>query len=157
MHPYVFPKHVVSPDVKGAAVKAINVGNRFKNEQEFEFRDHILQWIHTDASKMEFGVVIGRSDNGLDKRCAFVTMTCERSGKYIPPLQNFKRDDTGSRKCECPFKLCGYMLANNKLRFNIIFGLHNHDFYEKLADHPIMCRLMPKEKECVSDMTLNLL
>ncbi|XP_050914688.1 uncharacterized protein LOC127129577 [Lathyrus oleraceus] len=109
-----------------------------------------------EASKQEFGVVIGRSDNGSDRRCVFVTMTCERSRKYRTPLQNFKRDNTGSRKCECPFKVCGYMLANKNWRFNVICDLHNHDLCEKLVDHPIACRLMPEEKKCVDYMTLNL-
>ncbi|XP_050897520.1 uncharacterized protein LOC127104377 [Lathyrus oleraceus] len=81
---------------------------------------------------------------------------CERSGKYRNPLQNFKSDDTGSRKCECPFKVRGYMLANKNWRFNVMCGLHNHDLCKKLADHSIACRLMPEEKECVVDMTLNL-
>lgn len=84
-----------------------------------------------------------------------MTMTCERSGKYITPLQNFKRDETGSRKCECPFKVHVYMLANKNRRFHVICGLHNQDLCENLADHPSVCRLM-EEKECVTDMTLNL-
>lgn len=49
----------------------------------------------------------------------------------------------------------GYMLTNKNWRFNIIYGLHNHDFCEKLVSHPSMCRLMPEEKEYVADMTLN--
>lgn len=156
VHPDVFPKHIVSPDTKGVIVKAVEVENQFKNEQEFEFHDHMLQWIRAEAFKMRFGVVIEISDNGSDRRCAFVTITCERSGKYRPPLRNFKQDDTSSRKCECPFNLHGYMLANKKLRFNVICDLHNNDMCERLVGHPIVCRLMPEEKECVADMTLNL-
>ncbi|XP_050889822.1 uncharacterized protein LOC127095132 [Lathyrus oleraceus] len=156
VHSDVFPKQVVSPTIKGVDVKAVDVGNQFKNEQEFESRDHMFQWICTKASKLGFGVVIRRSDNDSDRRCAFVTMTYERSGKYLPPLRNFKRDDTESRKCECPFKVYGYMLANKSWRFNVIYGLHNHDLCEKLVVHPIVCRLMPEEKECVADMTLTL-
>ena len=52
--------------------------------------------------------------------------------------------------------MCGYTLANNNWRFNAICGLNNHDLCEKLVGHPIACRLMPEEKECVDDMTLNL-
>ncbi|XP_050915838.1 uncharacterized protein LOC127130927 [Lathyrus oleraceus] len=84
-------------------------------------------------------------------------MTCEGSRKYRPLLRYFKRDDTGSRKYECPFKVHGYMLANNKWRFNVICGLYNHDLCEKLVSHPIVYRLMPEEKEYVADMTLNLI
>ncbi|XP_050876712.1 uncharacterized protein LOC127080436 [Lathyrus oleraceus] len=83
-------------------------------------------------------------------------MTCERSRKYNPSLQNFKRDGAGLGKCECPFKLCSYMLVNKKWRFNVICGLYNHDLCQKLVGHPIASRLMPEEKECVSDMPLNL-
>lgn len=38
----------------------------------------------------------------------------------------------------------------------MICGLHNHDLCLKLADHPRVYRLKLKEKECVADMTLNL-
>ena len=80
-----------------------------------------------ETSKLGFTVVIGRSDNGSDRRGAFMTMTCERSGKYITPLRNFKQDGTSSRKLECPFKLCDYLLANNKWKFNVKCDLHKHD------------------------------
>ncbi|XP_050890922.1 uncharacterized protein LOC127096387 [Lathyrus oleraceus] len=156
VHSDVFPKHVVSSDAKVVVVKEVDVSNQFKNEKEFEFCDHVLQWIRTEALKLDFGMVIGRSDNDSNKRSAFVTMTSERSGKYKTPLWNFKRDDTDSRKCEYPFKLPGYMLTNKKLRFNVIYGLHNHDLCEKLVGRLIACRLMLEEKKCVSDMTLNL-
>ncbi|XP_050878166.1 uncharacterized protein LOC127081984 [Lathyrus oleraceus] len=156
VHPDVLPKQVFSPNVQGVVVKALDVGNQFKNEQEFESRDQMLQCIRMEAAKLGFGVVIRRSDNGLDRRCAFVTMTCERSEKCKTSLRNFKRDDTGSRKCECPFKVHGYMLTNKNWRFNVICGFHKHDLYEKLVDHPSVCRLMPEEKECVTDMILNL-
>ncbi|XP_050908713.1 uncharacterized protein LOC127122416 [Lathyrus oleraceus] len=102
VHPDVFPKQVISPNVQGVVVKVVDVGNKFKNGQEFEFRDQMLQWIHMEASKLEFGVVIGRSDNGSNRRCAFVTMTCERSEKYITSLRIFKRDDIGSIKFSHP-------------------------------------------------------
>ncbi|XP_050896345.1 uncharacterized protein LOC127103101 [Lathyrus oleraceus] len=156
VHPNVFSKEVVSANVQGVVVKAVDVGNQFKSKQEFESRDQMLQWIRTEASKLGFGVVTGRFDNGSDKRCVFVTMTRERSRKYRTPLRNFKRDDTGSRKCECPFKVHGYMLTNKNWRFNVICGLHNHDLCEKLIGHPSVRWLMPKEKECFADMTLNL-
>lgn len=73
VHPGVFPKHVVSSDVKCVVVKKVDIGNQFKIEQEFKFRDHMFQWIRMESFKMGFIVVIGRSDNGSDNRCAFVT------------------------------------------------------------------------------------
>lgn len=105
---------------------------------------------------MEFGIVIRRSNNGINKRLAFLALRYKRSGKYTTFIQKLKRDDIGSTKCEFPFKLRVYLLTNNKLRFNVICGTHNHDMYHKLSDLPIACCLMLKEKEIVSDMTLNM-
>lgn len=48
------------------------------------------------------------------------------------------------------------MLENKNQIFNVIYGLHNHDLWEKLVGHPSVCRLMLAEKEYVADMTLNL-
>ncbi|XP_058742605.1 uncharacterized protein LOC131615125 [Vicia villosa] len=147
---------VVSPLVSPIVTKVVDICEHFENGEEFELREDMLHWIRTEATKLGFNVVIGRSDNGTDKRNAFVTLTCERSGKYMCRIQKLKRDDTDSRKCECPFRLHGYLLANNKWRFNVICGLHNHDLSQKLVDHPIACRLLSDEKTCVSDMTLSL-
>ncbi|XP_050878109.1 uncharacterized protein LOC127081920 [Lathyrus oleraceus] len=112
VHLNVFPKQVVSLNVQDVIVKVVDVGNQFKSEQEFESRDQMFQWIRMEASKLGFSVVIRRSDNGSDRICAFVTMMCERRGKYKPHLRNFKRYDTNLRKCKCPFKMCGYLLKN---------------------------------------------
>ena len=76
VHPDVFPKQLVSPNdvspnVQGVVVKAVDVGNDFNNKQEFENRDKMLEWIRMEASKLGFGVVIGSSDNGSDRRCTF--------------------------------------------------------------------------------------
>ncbi|XP_050896729.1 uncharacterized protein LOC127103519 [Lathyrus oleraceus] len=75
------------------AERAVDVGNQYKSEQEFKSRDQMLQWIRMEASKLGFGVVIGRSDNGSDRICAFVTMTYERSGN-IKLLSGFSKETT---------------------------------------------------------------
>ena len=43
MHLDIFPKQVVSLNVQGVVVNAVDVGNQFKNKQEFESRDQMLQ------------------------------------------------------------------------------------------------------------------
>ncbi|XP_058776948.1 uncharacterized protein LOC131651297 [Vicia villosa] len=94
----------VNGDVKTIVV-AIDVRQDFTNEMTFTSRQHLLEWNRIEASKLGFGIVIARSDNGTSRRQAFIVMTCERGGKYVPKIQKFKHDDTGSRKCLCPFKL----------------------------------------------------
>ena len=100
--------------ISSLIIKVVDVREQFENIEEFELREDMLQWICIEATKLGFGVVIGSSDNGTDRRNTFVILTCERSGKYIRRIQNLKHDDTGSRICECPFRLCGYLMANKK-------------------------------------------
>lgn len=45
------------------------------------------------------------SDNDSDRRLAIVTLRCKRSDKYALLSGKLKPDETGLRKCECPFKL----------------------------------------------------
>lgn len=65
----------------------------------------MLQWVRREVRKLGFGIVIGRSENGSDRRQTFVKMICERGGTYQLKFRKLKQDDTGLRKCECPFKL----------------------------------------------------
>lgn len=58
MHHDVFLKHTISLDAKRVDVKEIDVSIQFTNGQKFEFRDHMLQWIHTDVFKLGFYVVM---------------------------------------------------------------------------------------------------
>ncbi|CAK8576397.1 unnamed protein product [Lathyrus sativus] len=146
----------VSSNVQGVVVKLVDVNVNFNNKKEFDDRDSMLSWIRRTATKLDFGVVIGRSNNGSEIRNVFVTLLCERSGKYQTPLWKFKRDDTSSRKCECPFMVRGYMLSTKKWKFSVICGLHNHELFLKLQGHPSVCRLKSEEKTCISNMTLNL-
>lgn len=89
-------KHVIKPyevnnDVKPVFVE-IDVGQRFKNEPQLTAREHMLQWVNMVASNLGFGIVIGRSNNGLNKRQPFVTMRCERNDTYVPPIRKLKWD-----------------------------------------------------------------
>ncbi|XP_050876699.1 uncharacterized protein LOC127080422 [Lathyrus oleraceus] len=83
-------------------------------------------------------------------------MRCERSGTYRPRIRKSKRDDTGLRKCECLFKLCGYRIENDTWKFNLISDIHNHALTDKLYGHPIVCHLVLEDMKLVSDTTLNL-
>lgn len=85
-----------------------------------------------------------------------MTLRCERSDKYTKTIWKLKQDDTSSRRCECSFKLCGYLMVNNTWTFNVIYGIQNPDMYYNLVGHLIAYGLNPKEDERVSDMTLNM-
>lgn len=68
-----------------------------------------------------------------------------------------KRDDTRTKKCECPFKLRVYHTENDTWTFNVVCWLHNHALCYKLVGHPIVYRLNYEEKIPVFDMTLSMI
>lgn len=115
----------------------------------------MLQWVPTKATILRSDIVIGRLVSCFDRRQTFMTMKCERSGKYKAFIQNLKHDDTGMRKCECPFKLFVHLKANNTWTFNVICGMHNHALCYKLATHSNVSCLNSDEK-LILDMTLDM-
>lgn len=48
VHSDVVSKPIMYMDVKSVDVK-VDADNQFTNEQEFVVRDHMLQWIRTEA------------------------------------------------------------------------------------------------------------
>ncbi|CAK8569890.1 unnamed protein product [Lathyrus sativus] len=63
----------VSPNVQGVVVKSVDVGVDFNNKQEFDDCDNMFTWIRRTATRLGLDVVIGRSNNGSERRNAFVT------------------------------------------------------------------------------------
>ncbi|XP_050899016.1 uncharacterized protein LOC127105845 [Lathyrus oleraceus] len=159
VHLDMFSKVIMSMDVKPNELKL--------DIKSDEVNDHVKQrmimlngvldrLLSRETENLGFGVVIRSSDNGSDRRQTFVTMIYKRSGTYQPNITNSKRDDVGSRKCECSFKLRGYGMADKTWKFNVIFGIHNHDLNDNLVGHPIVCRLVPEERGLIPDMILNM-
>ncbi|KAJ1393007.1 MULE transposase domain [Sesbania bispinosa] len=105
----------------------------------------------------DFIVVIMRSDSrGIDRKIKLI-LGCERSGKYRPYKSELVRNVTGSRKCECPFRLRGRPLANGVgWKLNLVCGVHNHEVAESLEGHPYAGRLTVEEKSLLEDMTKNM-
>ncbi|XP_058762910.1 uncharacterized protein LOC131636301 [Vicia villosa] len=120
----------------------------------FTCREHLLERVRNEASKLGFGIVMTRSDNGTNRRQAFVVMKCERGENYIPTNRKLKHDYTGLRKCVCPFKLCISCRVDGLWRFSVVYGLHNHALETKLHGHPITCRLSREEKDSISELSI---
>ena len=81
------------------------------------------------AHDIGFVVVIMRSDNntGVRGRASFMLIACERNGEYRPKNNDLVRTCTGSRKCECLYKL--YMkpvLGGERQTVKLIYEVHNH-------------------------------
>ena len=66
----------------------------------------MLGWVHRQVESVGFTISIDK----YSLKRPTLTMQCERSGEYKPPKMRKKPnlEGTGSRKCECPFMLCGF-------------------------------------------------
>ncbi|KAL5148430.1 hypothetical protein HKD37_13G035474 [Glycine soja] len=122
----------------------------------FDTRDDVLQWARSVAHENRFVAVIIRSDTqtGSGGRSSFVLIGCERSGQYRCRKKEFVRRDTGSKKCECPFKLRGKPVIGGQCwMVKLICGIHNHELAKSLVGHSYAERLIKDEKTIIADMT----
>jgi len=69
-------------------------------------------------------------------------LECERSGKYKKYITDLEVSITGTRKCDCPFRLCGKPIKGGEgWGFESYSGLHNHELADTLVGHPYASRL----------------
>ncbi|XP_024632657.1 uncharacterized protein [Medicago truncatula] len=89
-----------------------------------------------------------------------MTMQCERSGEYKPPKtrKKPKLEGTGSRKCNCPFRLKCFFEEKKTQEgwIAMLCGVHNHDLASNLSGHLLAGRLKGEEKQRVINMTKSL-
>jgi len=104
--PHIPP--VVPPPVVDVC---IDWREHFTIKQKFATQNDLLEWVREKARKLGFSTVTGKSDNGGNGRSAYVTLICERGGSYIEYKRKSRREIAGSVKCECLFRLRGYLLT----------------------------------------------
>jgi len=122
----------------------------------FATRDELLEWVRKVSFRLGFIVVILRSDKatGSQGRKTYVLLGCERSGKYRKYKTYLEVSIIGTRKCECPFRLCGKPIKGEEgWVLKVICGSHNYELANTLVGHPYAGRLQPDEHALVVDMT----
>ena len=69
--------------------------------------DELLKWAQDVAFEMGFVVVILRLDtsNEQPRWKTFVVLGCKRGGKYRQYKQDLQTIVSGTRKCDCVFRL----------------------------------------------------
>jgi hypothetical protein len=78
--------------------------------------------------KLKFGIIIGKSDFGGDKRKLYFKLVCEQSETYVSKDKKLKMEKTGTRKCQCPFRLRGYFhQTDRKWHMTVVNSTHNHE------------------------------
>ncbi|CAJ2661628.1 iron-regulated transcriptional activator AFT2-like [Trifolium pratense] len=133
----------------------IDTSSHFATDRQKRDRDELIKWARSVSESLRFAIIVRRSDSG-EKRKAQLVLECERSGKYVPAKKKLKSDSSGTRKCECPFRLRGYYNKETKLwRLTVVNGMHNHELDKGLEGHLVAGRLKPQEKDFMDEMTRN--
>ncbi|KAK2366696.1 protein FAR1-RELATED SEQUENCE [Trifolium repens] len=158
--PVVTQVVVVAPGIDEAYAAtgiSLNTGYLFLKAALSNDRDELIEWCKKVALNVGFSMVIEKSDKGNgDRHKPFFILDCERGVVYKEPKRKLKREDTATRKCDCPFRLRGYFLTNKQWKLSVVNGEHNHEMAKNLECHILAGRLKPKEKECVHQLTRNL-
>jgi hypothetical protein len=81
----------------------VNTGSFFTTNERCKDREELLGWVRRQATRAGFTVFIDKSSTIVP----YMTMHCEMSGEYKPPKtrKKPKLEGTGSRKCNCLFRL----------------------------------------------------
>jgi hypothetical protein len=153
--PAIEQANVVEPDVEQPNV-VVNTGNYFFHCEKYKVRDEMIEWCRKEATKAGFTIVIGKSDNGGNRRKPYFLLSCSRGGVYKENKRKLKKEDTATKTLKCPFRLRGYFLASEEWKLSVVCGEHNHEMTKTLEGHTLAGRLKPEEKECVQELTRNL-
>ena len=106
-------------------------------------------WIRKVAFHFGFVIMIMRSDTSTGQRGmkTFVWWGCERGGKYKRYKKDLLVTESGSRKCDCHFKLLGYPVKSGEgWILKLLCGSHNHELANTLVGHPYVGRFTCSEK-----------
>ena len=100
----------VNSDVWKLRDNVVDTAYFFSTRDTWKDKDELLGWVHRQANRAGFTVIIGRSCEG---RNAMLELVCERSSEHKLPKRKVKHDATGSRKCGCLFKVREYVVREN--------------------------------------------
>nr|ABN05752.1 Ovarian tumour, otubain, related [Medicago truncatula] len=151
--PNVDPPEIEHPNVLPLLLlEDAHDSEHFTTKHKFATRNDLLEWVGEKARKLGFSTVIGKSDNGGNGRSTFVTLICERGGSYTEYKRKSRREIAGSVKCECPFRLRGYLLTGGDWSLKVGDGKHNHDMTDVLKGHKTVGRLNPNERVHLEEM-----
>ncbi|XP_052723780.1 uncharacterized protein LOC128193735 [Vigna angularis] len=128
--------------------------DQFSTDQIFPTRVNLIEWVRKIAFDLGFVVVIIRSDTATGEagRKTFILLGFERSGKYRKYKPDVQPSFSGTRKCECSFRLRGKPKGDGWV-LKVMCGYHNHELAETLVGHPFAGRLNATEQSILVDMT----
>jgi len=107
----VKPSIEASVDVKSGVSKLcdnqVNTAPLFSTKDRWKVQDDMIIWVCRQETKAEFTIAIEISN--LQK--PMLMFLCERNVEYNATKRKTKSklEDTNLRKCECEFRLLGYL------------------------------------------------
>ncbi|MCL7045727.1 hypothetical protein MKW94_030008 [Papaver nudicaule] len=103
----------------------------FQTSQLFDSRDAAFEWCQEVARMNNTRIIIRKSETKSAGKGSFALFVCDRNGVYKykgsdkPDIRRRQRRE--SKKCDCPFKVRGTCLPENKWRLRVLCGRHNHE------------------------------
>jgi len=90
--------------------------SHFTTDDIFPTREDLIKWVRGVTYNLGFVVIILRSDkyNGQPGRKTHVLLGCERGGKYRKYKCDAEPSLSGTRKCDCPFRLRGRPISQGE-------------------------------------------
>jgi len=120
---YDSPSLVVPPDV----VVSIDHQEQFTTKQKFATRNDLMWWVREEARKLGFSTIIDKSYKGGNDINSFVRMIYESGGSYTECKNFSRRRISGSVKCECMFRVRGYLLIVGDWSLKVWDDRRNHE------------------------------
>jgi hypothetical protein len=133
---------------------AVDFRQQFTMVRNFSTRQQMQDWVCGEAKKLGFVAVVVKSDNGGNKKKAFVVMGCQRGDAHKAYI-NKKQEAAETLKCNCPFKVRTYFLSSGEWTVSVIDGTHNHIMANRLEGHKYAKQLIPEKVALVREMSKN--
>ncbi|XP_012842429.1 PREDICTED: protein FAR1-RELATED SEQUENCE 5-like [Erythranthe guttata] len=119
-----------------------------------------MAWVREVCKRIGMVLMIaGSCDGGRGRRTPSVIVRCERGGLYagkkVPGDDDQRpgKRSTGSKKCNCPFKLKGTKEHKDdekaEWKLDVYSGIHNHNLFENLHEHSYAGRLSKEQTSLV--------
>jgi hypothetical protein len=102
--------------VKPSQHVIVNTANYFFTSEKYKVHNELINWCQVEAVKAGFTIVslLLRNQITVMGEGNIFLLGCERGDVYKEVKIKLKKEDTSTRKCECPFWLRGYFLASRE-------------------------------------------
>ena len=105
--------------------------------------DDLFKWARNVAYEFSFFIVIlvSNTSNGQRGKKMYVSLGCEKGGKYKWYKKDLEVLKSGNRKCDYPFRLWEKLIKGGEWWIvKLLCASHNHDLTNTLVGHPYASR-----------------